>query len=182
MTNSSLKVKLAQLAQIPGEPPAAFGFAVDIVLERESGTKHFESIRAIQALTRAHVPLATAKRAVEEAMRGGQIVVHVPVVEDLSELILVLAQCRFVGRRLTDDDTDLPQLRARLALTQDEFATRFGFEVDAIRNWEQGRRKPDRAARSYLSVINRAPDMVAAIFAGQPATTGLTDDRKVDAT
>jgi putative transcriptional regulator len=45
-------------------------------------------------------------------------------------------------------------------LTQEQFARRFGLELDAVRNWEYGRREPDAAARSYLTVIEKAPDAV----------------------
>ena len=47
-----------------------------------------------------------------------------------------------------------------LGLSQPAFASRFGFTVDTVRNWEQGRRKPDVAARAYLTVIARRPDDV----------------------
>ncbi len=40
------------------------------------------------------------------------------------------------------------------------FAGRFGFTVAAVRNWEQGRRRTDLAARALLMVIEREPDAV----------------------
>jgi DNA-binding transcriptional regulator YiaG len=39
------------------------------------------------------------------------------------------------------------------AVTQDQFARRFGFSLGAVRDWEQGRRKPDGAARALLFLI-----------------------------
>jgi putative transcriptional regulator len=55
---------------------------------------------------------------------------------------------------------DVKAVRLSMNLTQERFAVRFGFSVDAIRNWEQGRRLPDVAARAYLRVIEREPEAV----------------------
>ena len=55
---------------------------------------------------------------------------------------------------------DVRKLRERLSLTQEQFALRFGLELDAVRNWEYGRREPDAAAKSYLTVIDKAPEAV----------------------
>jgi putative transcriptional regulator len=44
-------------------------------------------------------------------------------------------------------------IRARLGLTQAAFARRFGFSVEAIRNYEQGLRQPPAPIRAYLRVI-----------------------------
>jgi len=55
---------------------------------------------------------------------------------------------------------DVTAIRTRLGLSQAEFAARFGFKLDAVQNWEQGRRRPDGAARAFLRVIEREPDAV----------------------
>lgn len=52
------------------------------------------------------------------------------------------------------------RIRAGTGLSQDGFAKRFGFSVGAVRDWEQGRRTPERAALAYLRVIQREPDAV----------------------
>ncbi|MCR4376583.1 MAG: helix-turn-helix domain-containing protein [Rhodospirillales bacterium] len=51
--------------------------------------------------------------------------------------------------------------RAATGLSQTAFAGRFGIPVSSLRDWEQGRRSPDAATRSYLRVIARMPDGVA---------------------
>ncbi|WP_018700754.1 helix-turn-helix domain-containing protein [Amorphus coralli] len=51
--------------------------------------------------------------------------------------------------------------RAATGLSQEAFAARYGFALACIRDWEQGRRRPDTAARSYLRVISAIPDAVA---------------------
>jgi putative transcriptional regulator len=55
---------------------------------------------------------------------------------------------------------DVKAIRAKLGLTQEEFAARFGFSVNTLRHWEQGKRTPEGATRAYLIVIDRAPATV----------------------
>ncbi len=55
---------------------------------------------------------------------------------------------------------DVRAIRSRLSMTQEEFSARFGFSVNTLRHWEQGKRQPEGAARAYLLVIDRAPKAV----------------------
>jgi putative transcriptional regulator len=55
---------------------------------------------------------------------------------------------------------DVKAIRNRLGMTQEEFAARFGFSVNTLRHWEQGKRQPEGATRAYLLVIERAPQAV----------------------
>jgi len=52
-------------------------------------------------------------------------------------------------------------IRRALKLTQEEFAARFQIAIGTLRDWEQGRYEPDGAAKAYLRVIAREPDVVA---------------------
>ena len=60
-------------------------------------------------------------------------------------------------------------LRHRLGLSQARFARRFGFSVDAVRQYEQGRRKPTGPAVALLRVIGADPDAVARALRGRKA-------------
>lgn len=51
-------------------------------------------------------------------------------------------------------------IRERLGLSQAAFAARFNLDVRAVQDWEQGRRRPDRAARTLLRVIDANPQAV----------------------
>lgn len=55
---------------------------------------------------------------------------------------------------------DVRAARKRLGLTQAAFAAKFGFQPATLRNWEQGRTRPDGPARVLLAVIDRHPDAV----------------------
>jgi putative transcriptional regulator len=52
-------------------------------------------------------------------------------------------------------------IRRALGLSQEEFATRFHIPLGTLRDWEQGRKDPDAAARAYLVVIGRNPTAIA---------------------
>ncbi len=47
------------------------------------------------------------------------------------------------------DDSDVKALRRRLGYSQSKFSRRFGFAIDAVQEWEQHRRTPDRTARIF---------------------------------
>lgn len=51
-------------------------------------------------------------------------------------------------------------IRRALALSQEEFSSRFHIPLGTLRDWEQGRKDPDAAARAYLVVIGRKPEAV----------------------
>lgn len=55
---------------------------------------------------------------------------------------------------------DVKAIRAKLGMTQEEFAGQFGFSVNTLRHWEQGLRQPEGPTRAYLLVIDRAPKAV----------------------
>jgi putative transcriptional regulator len=57
-------------------------------------------------------------------------------------------------------DVDVRAVRAATGLSRSEFARRFALDPRALQDWEQGRRRPDRAARAYLTVISRHPKAV----------------------
>ena len=58
------------------------------------------------------------------------------------------------------EQVNVRAIRGRLKMTREEFAARFGFKAAAVKDWEQGRRHPERSARILLRVIEREPDAV----------------------
>jgi putative transcriptional regulator len=58
------------------------------------------------------------------------------------------------------DEVNVRAIRKRLALTRVEFANRFGFSPDAVKEWETGRRTPDRSARVLLKIVEHEPEAV----------------------
>lgn len=54
-------------------------------------------------------------------------------------------------------ELDVRAIRTKIGLSQDDFATAFGFTVNQIRDWEQGRSRPLGGVRAYLVIIDRDP-------------------------
>lgn len=60
---------------------------------------------------------------------------------------------------------DVKAIRSRTRLSQPAFARAFGLEVAALRDWEQGRRQPERSAQVLLKLIDREPETIQRILA-----------------
>jgi putative transcriptional regulator len=58
------------------------------------------------------------------------------------------------------EDPDVSAIRRHLGLTQQKFAELLGISPATLRNWEQGRRKPEGAARVLLCVAAKYPEAV----------------------
>lgn len=54
-------------------------------------------------------------------------------------------------------ELDVRSIRSKAGMSQDRFASAFGFTVHQIRQWEQGRHRPLGAMRAYLMLIERDP-------------------------
>ena len=52
------------------------------------------------------------------------------------------------------------KIRTKMGLSQAQFATKFGFPPATLRNWEQGRSRPDAPTRVLLAVIAKHPEAV----------------------
>ncbi len=160
MTKSSLRERFEQLGRIQGIDPIQSG-SREIVSLRLIGTlDQTKSVEAVMALRRRGVPTLKAKRAVEAAMERRANVLDVPTVESRPALAEDLRRFGFGVFVVTPLAVDVRKLRERLGLTQEQFSLRFGLELDAVRNWEYGRREPDAATISYLTVIEKNPEAV----------------------
>jgi putative transcriptional regulator len=65
------------------------------------------------------------------------------------------------GRMTVFEPTDVKAVRAKLKLTQADFALMIGVSVATLRNWEQGRRQPEGPAKALLRVTAHSPEVVA---------------------
>lgn len=68
---------------------------------------------------------------------------------------------------------DVAKVRKKTGLSQDRFAGAFAINASRLRNWEQGRTRPDGPARVLLTVIDRDPGAVlkALRIGAKPAPT-----------
>jgi putative transcriptional regulator len=60
---------------------------------------------------------------------------------------------------------NVKKIRTRLGLSQESFAQTYGFALSAVRDWEQGRRQPERSARILLKVVEKEPEAVTRALA-----------------
>jgi len=63
-------------------------------------------------------------------------------------------------------EVDVRAVRRRRNMSQAAFANCYGLTLDAVQDWEQGRRPPNRYARILLAVIDREPEAVERALAG----------------
>ena len=58
------------------------------------------------------------------------------------------------------ESVNVKKIRRQLGLSQEAFAQTYGFALSAVRDWEQGRRKPERSARILLRIVEKEPEAV----------------------
>lgn len=57
-------------------------------------------------------------------------------------------------------DPDVVAIRGRTGLSQPAFAKSIGVPLGTLKNWEQGRRRPEGPARVLLALIRKRPSIV----------------------
>jgi len=62
---------------------------------------------------------------------------------------------------------DVQAIRKKYGLSQDKFAKLLGISVATLRNWEQGRRRPEGAARVLLRVAAKHPEAILDVVHNQ---------------
>ena len=55
---------------------------------------------------------------------------------------------------------DVKNVRAKIGMTQNEFASAFGISVSTLRHWERGDRTPHGPALVLLNVVAKEPQAV----------------------
>ena len=82
------------------------------------------------------------------------------VAEGLNETLAIARGVAKPARLYIPAEIDIKAIRAKLSLSQGDFAARFGFTVNQIKDWEQGRSRPLGGVRAYLMIIERDPTLV----------------------
>lgn len=75
---------------------------------------------------------------------------------------------------------DVAKVRSATGLTQTTFANSIGVSTGTLRNWEQGRRKPEGPAQVLLALVAKEPALIQEIL-GVPVPkkrTGRKPTRK----
>jgi DNA-binding transcriptional regulator YiaG len=175
-TSSSFKERFARVVAGPATDPAPSatgGGEPACYLLRAAGNMP-QRIELARVLVRSGLGPQHAHKAVTrlaetllhpEDQRPG-VPVLLPSVPDARALERRLAELEVRAERRVSPEVDAKAVRATTGLTQEEFALRFGLDLATLRNWEQGRTRPDGPARVLLKVIEREPRAVEAALAG----------------
>lgn len=162
--NSSFKEALGRLAAEKATPPASSNFpTVKVLLRAANITQPVDVIRALKvlglSLRKAHLVLDRLAQGKKVPAELNAQAVDQDGLESLSSLGVKASKIS------SPTHVDVRAIREQLDLSQADFAARFGLELDTIRNWEQGRYAPDRAAVVLLAVIEHQPEAVDASLA-----------------
>jgi putative transcriptional regulator len=82
------------------------------------------------------------------------------IAEGLKEAVRIARHEAKPARLHVPAELNVRAIRAKTGLSQDEFASAFGFTVHQVRQWEQGRHRPLDGMRAYLMAIESDPEMV----------------------
>ena len=66
----------------------------------------------------------------------------------------------FAVHEIKVSDPDVVAIRSKTGLSQPAFARSIGIPLGTLKNWEQGRRRPDGPARVLLALIEKRPSIV----------------------
>jgi len=75
--------------------------------------------------------------------------------QDIKEVLLKYKTNKAVIHEFTP--VDIKNIRAKFGMSQDKFASIFGFNVGSLRHWERGARKPNISALVLLNVVKNEP-------------------------
>jgi DNA-binding transcriptional regulator YiaG len=118
-----------------------------------------------RTLVDAGVSVRTAKKALDDLTLGKSAFVDAPSVADYERMKRTMAAQNVAAQRIELRAVDVKALRARLGISQEEFAGRYGLDVATVRNWEQGRTTPDGPAAALLQLIERDPEGIIKLLA-----------------
>jgi len=96
---------------------------------------------------------------------GRPAIVELPVTDDMDVLGEAMSALGVHVTPFSRRSIDVKALRARLGISQEAFAGRYGIDVATLRNWEQGRTTPDGPAATLLQLIDADPEKIVELLA-----------------
>ncbi len=64
------------------------------------------------------------------------------------------------SRRTVLNEPDVLAIREKYEMTQQAFSALLGISIGTLRNWEQGRRKPQGPAKVLLRIAEKRPNAI----------------------
>lgn len=90
--------------------------------------------------------------------------------ESVREGGAILRGEQVASREFRFEDLDVRLVRESQGMSQAEFASLMGVSIGTVRNWEQGRRRPEKSARILLQVVAKHPEAVLDVVSRSSAT------------
>jgi len=82
------------------------------------------------------------------------------LLESVTEAKAIMNGKKTPSRVFISDEPDVKAIRKQFGLSQVKFASLLGISPGTLKNWEQGRRKPQGPARVLLRVAEKHPDAI----------------------
>ena len=87
------------------------------------------------------------------------------LLESAKQAVAISKNTLSASRRFTITPPDITAIRNTADKSQEDFARMIGVSVGTLRNWEQGRRKPEGPALALLKIVSADPAYVEKILA-----------------
>ena len=82
------------------------------------------------------------------------------LIGSVKEMKMIKAGKAKPSRSFKYEEHEIKEIRNKYELTQDQFAEMIGISLGTLRNWEQGRRKPEGPAKVLLRIIDQYPKAI----------------------
>ena len=82
------------------------------------------------------------------------------LIESIKEAGKIGRGTQTASRRFEVNAPDIKAVREKTHKTQEDFAYMIGVSVATLRNWEQGRRRPEGPALALLKIVSQNPEYV----------------------
>jgi len=82
------------------------------------------------------------------------------LLESVKETKEIIKGQKEPSRKFLFEEPNAKDIRAKLSLTQEQFANFLNISVHTLRNWEQERRSPQGAAKILLNIVNKHPEVL----------------------
>jgi len=153
----SLKEALGRRARTPDDRRQSSDFpATRVVLVANEIARPVEVARV---LVRCGVSLRKAHDILNRIAEGACVPVEL-FCDNTTAVTSELSGLGVSAYAIRIPDVDIKRLRDAQRLSQAEFASLYGLELDTLQNWEQGRNIPDRSTKVLMKIIERFPQEV----------------------
>jgi putative transcriptional regulator len=92
------------------------------------------------------------------------------IAEGLNEALAIAHGDAQPARMHVPAELDVRAIRTKIGMSQDVFASSFGFTLSQVRQWEQGRHRPLQGLRAYLIAIERDHRTILSLLAQYEST------------